>query len=797
MAFRNRGAAGRPRGRLLRWLRILAIPTAIVVVAGLIIFGTVSMRVAARFEAREGESPTRMYGRALPLREGTLLPVEVLATRLERLGYRRTRATPTVPGEYSLGRRKVTVWLRSFEGPGGNVTGKLVTIRHGEDRIESVRDEAGGRSVSDAVLEPEVLATLHGERAEERTILPLSAFPQQLVDAVLLVEDRHFYSHLGLDPFGIARAAVTNIRSGEIRQGGSTLTQQLAKNLFFDHERTWSRKVGEAAVAVVLETRYSKDRILQAYLNEVYLGQKGSVSIRGFAEAANFYFGKDVSALDLGDIALLAGLIRSPGHYNPLAHPKEARERRNQVLDLMQEEGRITAEQKTATEAAPLDLHTTGRKGAPSRGVAYLGDYVKQMIGDGAGDLSHAGIRIWTTVDPIYQREAEMALRDGLATLERNYRHLRPKDSSAQLQGAMVVLDQHDGSVLAMVGGRDYATSQFNRIMQAKRQPGSLFKPFVFLAGWSEGSLTPATPLMDEPLEMTVAGQTWAPANYDRTFRGPVTAQMALEESLNVPTVRASQEVGLREIAKAAKSAGIESELKLYPSMVLGAQEVTPMEIASAYATIANGGVRVKPVLVEGIQDPDGSWNHLRKREEERALSAQASYQVTVALQGAMDRGTARSSRDMGFGGTAAGKTGTTDDYRDAWFSGFTPDLLALVWVGFDDGRSVDLPGATAALPIWVDFIRRSGAETSTSFDEPPGIVWQEIDPTSGGIARWSCPLSWWMAFPEGTEPVDQCESHGWFPEPAQQPRLTDGVILTKAGTLAAITRISMLHTRC
>ena len=764
MAFSNGGAAAqRPRGRLLRWLRLLALPLTIVIVAGFIVYGTVSMRVAARFESREGESPTRMYGRALPLAEGVLLPVEDLAARLERLGYRRTRALPSVPGEYSLGRRKVTVWLRSFEGPAGTVTGRLITIRHGEDRIESVRDEAGGRSISDAVLEPEVLATLHGDQAEERTILPLSAFPQQLVDAVLLVEDRNFYSHLGIDPFGIARAAVTNIRKGEIRQGGSTLTQQLAKNLFFDHERTWSRKMGEAVVAVVLEGRYSKDRILQAYLNEVYLGQKGSISIRGFAEASTFYFGKDPAALDLGEIALLAGLIRSPGHYNPLAHPKEAVERRNQVLALMEQEGRITAEQRAATQAEKLDLYTAGRKGTPSRGVAYLGDYVKQMIGADAGDLSHAGIRIWTTVDPVYQREAEHALREGLSKLERTYKHLRAKDAATQLQGAMVVLNPHDGSVLAMVGGRDYATSQFNRITQAKRQPGSLFKPFVFLAGWSSGAISPASPLMDEPLEMTVAGQTWAPANYDKEFRGLVTAQMALEDSLNVPTVRASQEVGLKAIAQTAHKAGIESDLKLYPSMVLGAQEVTPMEIASAYATIANEGVRVKPVLVDAIQDADGSWSHKRENEEERALAPQAVYQVIVALQGAMDRGTAASSRSMGFGGTAAGKTGTTDDYRDAWFAGFTPDILALVWVGFDDGRSIDLPGATAALPIWVDFIRRSGAETSASFAEPPGIVWEEIDPTSGGIARWSCPLSWWMAFSEGTEPVEPCEEHGFL----------------------------------
>ncbi len=759
----SRPRGRRPPRRRFRILRASLIPLGIAAVAGLMVAGSLSMRVAARFEARERESPTRMYGRALALREGALLPSEALVDRLERLGYRRTRSRPEAPGQYTLGRRETIVSLRSWEGPEGTVEARTVAVRHREDRIASVRDLRTSRPAVGAALEPEVLATLYGDEAEERTVLPLSSFPQQLVDTILLVEDRKFYSHFGVDPTGIARAALTNIRSGEIRQGGSTLTQQLAKNLFFDGRKAWSRKIGEAVVSLMLEARYSKDRILTAYLNEVSLGQRGAVSIRGFGEAAMHYYGKTPAELTVGDIALLAGLIRAPGHYNPYQHPERALERRNQILKVMEENGRITEEQRLAAGKKKLGLAVGDRRSSPSRGVAYLADYVRQMIGTKAGDLTNAGIRIWTTVDPIHQREAERALREGLKRLERDYRHLRSEDEARQLQGAIVVIDPRDGSVLAMVGGRDYATSQFNRITQAKRQPGSLFKPFVYLAGWESGTLNPATPLPDEPLEMKVAGKIWAPANYDRTFRGLVTAQLALEDSLNVPTVRASQITGLEPIVEVARRAGIVSPLKLFPSVVLGAQEVTPLEIASAYATIANEGIRVTPALVEAIEDADGTSHHTRVYKEEQALPPQAAYLVTVALQGAMDRGTAKASRALGFTGTAAGKTGTTDDYRDAWFAGYTPDALALVWVGFDDARSLDLPGAAAALPIWVDFVKRAGLQTHGSFREPRGMVWEEVDPQSGGLARWSCPRTYYMAFTEGTEPVDRCEEHGWF----------------------------------
>ncbi len=748
-----------------RLLLAAAVPASVMAAVALLILAVASWRVGARFEAREHESPTRIYGRAVRLADGALMGQEDLLERLKRLGYRRSRSDRLAPGEYRLD-RGLTIALRSFEGPGGEVAASTVSLRCRDGRIGDLTDATTGRDLDRAFLEPEVLTTLYGPMQEDRIVLELPAFPPSLVDAIVVTEDRNFYHHFGLDPTGMARATLTNVRAGEIRQGGSTLTQQLAKNLFFDQDRTWSRKIGEAVVALILEARYSKDRILAAYLNEVYLGQRGAVSIRGFAEAARFYFGKDVRDLDLAESATLAGLIRAPGIYNPFLHADRAVERRNQVLAAMEEAGRITAAEQTAAQARPLRLRKDRDGGAPSRGLAYLADLVRGMISDETSvDFTRAGMRVFTTVDPTYQRVAETSLERGLQSLERDYRGLRRGSGPDKLQGAMVVLDPADGSILAMVGGRDYAVSQFNRITQAHRQPGSLFKPFVYLAGYmkADPAFTPATRLEDEPLEMKVGDKLWAPANYDNTFRGVVTAQMALEQSLNVPTVRAARAIGLDAVVDTARKAGIDSPLKPYPSLALGAQEVTPLEIATAYATLAGEGLRHRPVLVDAIVDGTGNTIYTGHREANRVLPAAPTYLVTVGLQGAIDRGTAASSRSMGFTGTAAGKTGTTDDYRDAWFSGYTPDLLALVWVGFDNGDTLRLPGSRAALPIWVDFMKRSGAETDETFSEPEGIVWEKIDPATGGRARWSCPETEWMAFLEGAEPEDRCPAHGWF----------------------------------
>ncbi|HKY31607.1 MAG TPA: PBP1A family penicillin-binding protein [Candidatus Polarisedimenticolia bacterium] len=761
----------RPLRRLWRWLLLSILPLSIAAVVGLLILTVVSYRVAARFEARELESPTRLLARTARLDDGVFLPAEEIVARLRRLGYRQTKGAPKSPGEFRAG-ETLDIRMRAFEGPQGPVPARSVRIGHRKQRIHSVRDlDAGSAIPGGVLLEPEVLTTLYGSMHEDRTVLPLDQFPPRLIDAVLVVEDRHFYAHPGIDPTGMLRAMVANVRSGEIRQGGSTVTQQLAKNLFFDQRRTWTRKLSEAVVAVILEARYPKERLLQAYLNEVYLGQRGSVSVRGFAQAAGFYFGKDVRFLDLSESAALAGMIRSPGQYNPFMRRSRCMERRDQVLAAMEEEGKITSAERRAAQAASLKVRKASETTPLSRGVSFLADHVRQELAHEAGeDFTRAGMRIFTTVDPTLQRRAEEALGRGLEQLERGHRKLRRSEPARKLQGGIVAIDPRDGSVLAMVGGRDYGTSQFNHITQARRQPGSLFKPFVYLAGyeaalsagWGDTPFTPATQLEDSPLERREGGKLWAPANYDNEFRGPVTAQASLEQSLNVPTVRAAEQIGLDAVIEAARLAGITAKLKPYASLALGAQEVTPLEIASAYATIANGGVHNQPTLIDAVRDGRGEVSG-RTARPHKVIAPQAAFLVTTALQGALDHGTAASARQLGFTGTAAGKTGTTDDYRDAWFAGYTPDLLALVWVGFDDGASTGLTGAQAALPIWVDFIKKAGAETSEPFEEPPGIVWEKIDPQTGGLARWACDDSRWMAFLEGAQPEEKCSAHGWF----------------------------------
>ncbi len=763
----------RPNRRLRGCLLPLLIGSILLAVVGGLVLTVVSVRVAARFEARERESPTRIYGRIHMLRPRAAMPPREIVARLQALGYRQARSEPESPGEFSTG-RALTVHLRGFPVPGGETTPRIVRIRHRGDRISEVEDLQTGAEV-EALLEPEVLTTLYGPMQEDRTVLTLGQFPRDLVDAVLATEDRSFYRHFGIDPVGLARATLANFGSGSIKQGGSTLTQQLAKNLFFDQERTLTRKASEAVVALVLEARYSKDRILQAYLNEVYLGQQRGVSIRGFAQAAAFYFDKEVQDLDLADVAMLAGLTPAPGRYNPFLYPQRAIQRRNLVLSAMEEAGVITAVQREAAEKRPLGVRKSRRETPSSRGILYLADYVRQMIGEGAvGDFSRAGMRVFTTIDPLLQRHAQEALARGLESLESRFPSTRRRSGEEKLQGAMVVLDQRSGSVLDIVGGRDYAASQFNRVTQARRQPGSLFKPFVYLAGyeqaaatgWHEEVFTPATRLMDEPLRLRVGGMVWEPVNYDGDFRGVVTAQIALERSLNVPTVRAAQTIGLDQVVSVASAAGIESPLRSFPSLALGAQEVTPLEMAAAYATIANEGIHNRPAMVEGVENGDGTLSFARETGPQRVLSDRASFLVTAALQGAIDHGTAMPARALGFQGTAAGKTGTTDDYRDAWFVGYTPELLALVWVGFDDGESLGLTGSQAALPIWVDFMERSAAETSDAFPEPHGIVWEEIDPTTGGRSRWACRESRWIPFLEGTEPLERCDQHGWFRGP-------------------------------
>jgi penicillin-binding protein 1B len=607
---------------------------------------------------------------------------------------------------------------------------------------------------------------------EDRTLVRLSQVPKVVVDAILTTEDRDFFSHAGLAPKRLVGAVLQGLVRGRSVRGTSTLTQQLVKNLFLTPERTLRRKAVEALLAVILDAKYGKEEILEAYLNEIYLGQRGSVSVTGVEEAARFYFGKPVSQLDLPEAAMLAGLISSPGRFSPFRNPERAQARRALVLKGMLDEKKIDRAAYDAALAAPLT-----RVSKPAIGIEapHFVDFVLTQVKESRNDLSGAGLSLYTTLDPDMQAAAQAAVQTGLEELEKRFKKLRTKEGEEPLQAALIVLDPHTGSIRALVGGRDYQVSQFNRVVQAKRQPGSLFKPFVYLAAFERRDLvppvTPITILQDSPIALVFGKteeETWSPRNYDGEFRGPVTVRYALEHSLNIPTVRlAVWETGggktlLTDIIAAARKAGISSPMKAYPSLALGAFECTPMEIAAAYSVFANGGILVKPNSLLGLVGPEGRRIDRKDVPLQRAADPAAVSVLDSILQGVVNRGTGAAARGRGAQGVFAGKTGTTNDGRDAWFIGFSPRLLVAVWVGFDDNRGLNLSGSAAAVPIYADFARRLPSHFfEEPFPEVPGVVTASVDPTTGMLVTEDCPTSLNEQFLAGTEPTERCTVHG------------------------------------
>ena len=752
----------RVRVRLPSRRRIVLYALAGIAFSSLAAFIWIDRATVARFENRTTSLPSRVYAGPYQIQRGARLDPAEMLDRLSRLGYAEVRREPERPGEFRRRGADWTVFLRSALTPAGRREPFLVELNVRWGRLRGIRNASAGKRIERFSLEPEPLLTFYADLQEERRWTPLVRVPAHLRHAVEVVEDRRFRRHHGIDVIGTGRALVANVRAGGVVQGGSTVTQQLVKNLGGPGPRTVRRKLGEAMGAVALELHYDKDTILEAYLNEVYLGQLGPVAISGVGDASLFFFGAPVGDLDLSRSALLAGMIRNPGRYNPRRHPDRSRERRDLVLNMMHAQGVI--EEAELRSALDQPLGVIAEPGLARR-FPWIEDYLARSIAPLAPGAvpSRAGYSVFTTFDPNIQRAARQALADGLARVERR----RGKEQDAVLEGAVVVLRPQDGALLALVGGRDHRRSQYDRAVQARRPPGSTFKPFVFLAGLeratreSDFGFTAATVVEDAPLELRAGGKLWRPENYDRDFRGPVTVREALEQSINVPTVRAAMDVGLPQIVETAHRCGIESELRAVPSVALGAVEVSPLELATAYTTLANGGFRVRPRGIEAVIDRQGEPLDLPRQRSEAVIDPALAYLVTDLLEGVLERGTARSAYRMGFDGRAAGKTGSSDGLRDAWFVGYTPELLALVWVGYDDNRPVGLPGGVAALPIWVDLMKRIGADDSYRFRRPGGIVRALIDPQTGQQATRNCPRVREEIFVKGTVPDQPCEEHG------------------------------------
>jgi len=748
------------RFRVLRLLTLFAAAlfgVLVLVAGGLAIY---SARALSKFERVEARRSTVLYAAPPVLRPGVSVGALDLAGILGRLGYRETRSAAG-PGQFSRSDGAWDIAVGSGNGGAGRVS---LTVSGG--RITRLRQN--GADVQSVALPPELLASAGASMGENIRPVRLADVPPVLRTAVLAIEDERFYEHGGLDPRGVLRAVWANVRKGRVVEGGSTITQQLVKSRLLTPERTFSRKLNEAFLSTALEWRYSKDQILEAYLNEIYLGQAGGAAVRGVGAASRAYFGKEVHQLTLPEAALLAGMIRGPNSYSPNTNPDRARDRRDVVLTRLRDLGKISEADYRRARREPVKART-----APGSGLTapYFLDYVRAELERSTEvDLADQhGVRVYTTLDPVLQKFAEAAVVKGIDRLETARPRLRRQNSEERLQAALIVLDPATGQVRAMVGGRDYRVSQFNRAVLARRQPGSAFKPFVFLAALTpreEGPrFTAASMIEDAPITVMVDGKPWSPKNYDDRYQGPVTVRRALEGSLNTATVRLAQAVGLGTVVQTARSLGVEGDLKPVPALALGVFETTPLDLARAYVPLANGGLAPSGGAVETVSDDGGRAIWSASRETRPVIGAPEAFLMTSLLEGVVNSGTGASARALGVSGAVAGKTGTTNDGRDAWFVGYSSNVLALVWVGFDDGTPAGLSGAEGALPIWSEFMRQAlDVYPASAFPEPPGITYVKIDATNGRKATAYCPVVVTEVFLNGTEPPP-CEEHGGVSE--------------------------------
>ncbi|HXH82026.1 MAG TPA: PBP1A family penicillin-binding protein, partial [Candidatus Tectomicrobia bacterium] len=597
----------------------------------------------------------------------------------------------------------------------------------------------------------ELVTELHVER---RIFVPLAHVPQALRDAVIATEDKRFYYHWGIDPIGIARALVQNYRRGRVVEGGSTITQQLTKVLFLTPDKSLERKIKEAILALELERRYPKDRILEMYLNQVYFGH----GAYGVEAAARTYFGKSVSELNVRESALLAGLPRAPTTYSPFEHPEAAMRRREVVLRRMVEFGAL--KEADARRFAQSDLGLIPPERRRTTGQYFL-EYVQQTLESkyGADMVFKGGLNVYTTLNPTLQLKAEQAIREGLQALASRHAARTKSSESAKAaehpEGALVAIDTQTGYIRAMVGGYDFFRSEFNRAVQARRQPGSAFKPFVYIAALEAG-MTPATRIDDAPVSYAVGpnGQAWKPDNYDRKFRGPTTLQQAVEESINVVTVKVQEQIGVQKTIDAARRLGIASRLEPNLSLALGTSDVTLLELTSAYAALANEGRWLRPTAIRYVTDAHGRLLEEHVPEPRQAVSPETASVITHMLKGVVERGTGQAARALAR--PIAAKTGTTNDYSNAWFVGYTPRLATGVWVGYDRPRSLgkDETGSRVAVPIWIDFMSKALRDAPREdFPVADGVVIAPVDLDASNECVRVVP----MAFVRGTEPLVSC----------------------------------------
>ncbi len=727
----RRKASGR-RGRvvLVRLFALVALAAALGLWVGLGLRES-GRRAIAQLATERGDAPISVLAAPRVLREGEPFDADDVERELRALGYRVATGTPREPGTFRRGRGSFEIYRRRHATPQGATGSAYAEVRYGGGRVLDIEDPRG-RSQRVFTLEPARLGAFRGRVLEERRPTPLDRFPPRLVEAVLAAEDARFFEHPGVDLRAIARAAWADLRGGGLLQGGSTITQQVIKNRVVGAERSFLRKAREAFLAAYVERSVGKKRLLEIYLNEIYLGQQGAVSVLGMPAASMHYFGRDVRDLGLHQMALLAGMIASPGRFDPWQRPDAARSRASWVLERMVTLGFIDEAEAEAAKNATFDLAQPGERLDPA------GDVLDAV----AVELARRGrapspgpdpIDIFTTIEIGVQAAARAALRETLVELEAE------RADRAPLEGAVVVLRPGTGEVAALVGGRGGERGTFHRAIAARRQPGSAFKPFVALAAFTQG-MAPASVLDDEPLTVPTAQGRWSPTNVDGRYRGEVTIRQALEESLNVPFARLGLHVGPREVVRVAQRAGIEGRLPLQPSIALGTAEVSPLELAQGYATIAALGIARETTLVRTmIVDRDGAATAqpITPPLFERALPRDACWLVLDAMSGAAERGTAKALAPVLQGRTVAVKTGTSQDGRDGWIVMASGSAVVVVWVGRDDGRPARLSGPGAALRVLRRLLEKEGGSLLGPLPPAPEeIVLVHWDPERHCAAR-------------------------------------------------------------
>jgi len=730
--------------------------------------------IDARLSGHILQNTTQIFSAPAQISPGEVLSPDDLTTYLQRVGYR-PEADDASLGQYIA--KDGVVYIRPSKLSYFAASNALEVQFRGKT-VRSIRPLGGGSELVSAEIEPELITNLFDSAREKRRAVRYDDLPPNLVNAILSAEDKRFFEHPGFDFIRIFGAAWADLRHSSHLQGASTITMQVARTFFLSTDRNWRRKIAEAMLSFELEQRFSKQRIFEMYANEVYLGNRGSFGVRGFAQASVVYFGKDLRQLSLGECAFLAGIIRAPNYYSSAdRHPERGLQSRDRVLPQMVENKYINEADAQDAKREPLKIVRTS---ATSSEAPYFVDMVKDHLLDkySENDLLSQNFRVYTTLDPALQRAAATAVESGVknvdALLEKKYAKWKKEkakkgntDPIPQVQVALVSLDPCTGEIKALIGGRDYGQSQLNHAI-AHRQPGSVFKPFVYAAAFDNAVdgvqpiITPATPVDDEPTTFEFDGQEYTPNNYGEKFMGHVTVRDALTNSLNVATVKVAEMIGYGRVVQIARQMGLGNNIRATPAVALGAYEMTPVDVAAGYTAFGQGGVRAEPQFLREMVSSNGAVLERPAPETHPVLDPRVAYLVTNLLKDVLNKGTGATVRAKGFTLPAAGKTGTS---RDGWFAGFTSNLVTVIWIGFDDNRDLGLAGGATAAPIWAEFMKKAttlpGYKAVKDFDAPDGVQSVMIDPETSELATPSCPATRSEVYVAGSAPTQLCELHG------------------------------------